>query len=141
MDEVTSGLFVGTLADAGNGSLLRDHGVTTIVSLTHRDPDGGFPAETTVVDVPMLDGPQNDLAAFARAVAAVRSRLDDGAVLVHCSAGASRSPAVAATAIALREGGDLDAAFRRVARRRDAVDPHAALVRRAESVYANSEES
>jgi len=137
VDEVASGLFVGTTVDAGDGPLLRSHGVTAIVSLTHGDPEGGYPDGTTVVDVPVVDGPQSDPAAFERAVTAVSSRLDGGGVLVHCSAGASRSPAVAATALALHEGIDLDDAFRRVSARRDAVDPHDALVRRAASVFVD----
>ena len=137
MDEVATGLFVGTTTDAGDGSLLHDHGVTLVVSLVHGEPDGGYPDGTAVVDVPMVDGPRNDRTAFDRAVTAVSSRLDDHTVLVHCSAGASRSPAVAATALALSEGIGLDEAFRRVRARRDAVDPHDALVRRAVSVYVD----
>jgi atypical dual specificity phosphatase len=137
MDEVASGLFVGTVDDAGDGSLLRDHGVTVVVSLTHGGPDGGYPDGVTVVDVPMKDGPRNDRGAVDRAVTAVSSRLDDHGLLVHCSAGASRSPAVAATALALHEGIGLDDAFRRIRARRDAVDPHDALVRRAASVLTD----
>ncbi|WP_049936560.1 protein-tyrosine phosphatase family protein [Haloplanus natans] len=97
----------------------------------------GLFVRTTVVDVPMIDGPRNDRAAFDRAVTAVSSRLDDHTVLVHCSAGASRSPTVAATAFALSEGIGLDEAFRRVRACRDAVDPHDALIRRAVSVYVD----
>jgi len=137
VDEIASGLFVGTTADAGDGSRLHECGVTAVVSLTHADPQGGYPDGVTVVEVPMVDGPQNERAAFDRAVTAVASRLDEGGVLVHCSAGASRSPAVAATALALSEGIGLDEAFRRVAARRDAVDPHDALVRRAASVFVD----
>jgi len=137
VDEVASGLFVGTAADAGDGASLRRHGVTVVVSLTHRDPDGGYPDGVIVVDEPMVDGPQNDPETFDRAVTAVTSRLDEGGVFVHCSAGASRSPAVAATALALSEGMGLDDAFRQVAARRAAVDPHDALVRRAASVFTD----
>jgi protein tyrosine phosphatase (PTP) superfamily phosphohydrolase (DUF442 family) len=137
VDEVANGLFVGTVADAGDGPHLRTHGITAIVALTHADPDGGYPERPTVVDVPMVDGPRNDRAAFERAVTAVSSRLDEGGVLVHCSAGASRSPAVAATALAIHEGIELDDAFRQVSVRGDAVDPHDALVRRAASVFVD----
>ena len=50
----------------------------------------------------MVDGPQNDVQTFERAVIETLERLDeDDRVLVHCSAGASQSPAVAAKALAL----------------------------------------
>ena len=52
-------------------------------------------------------------------------------LLVHCSAGAPRSPSVAAAALARHEVVEVEAAFDRVASRREAVDPHPALVRRA----------
>lgn len=135
MDEVASGLFVGTVVDAGNESVLRERGVTAIVSLTHCEPESGFPSDVTVVDVPMMDGPQNEQSTFRRAVTEVLFRLDaDDGVLVHCSAGASRSPAVAATTLALQRDIGLDEAFRQVSERRPVVDPHDALVRQAARV-------
>lgn len=137
MDEVAEGLFVGTLADAGDATELRKRDIAEIVSLTHEAPPDGFPAAATVRRVPMTDGPQNEQSAFETAAEAVRSRLDAGVpVLVHCRSGASRSPAVAATALALERRVDLENAFQQVAERRDAVDPHPALVRRAASVYS-----
>jgi len=136
MDEVADGLFVGTAEDAGAGALLCEQGVETIVSVTHSGPDGGFPAGVTVERVPMMDGPRNEQQRFDRAVTHVLSCLEAGTcVLVHCSAGASRSPAVAATALALHDGVTLDEAFEQVANRRPAVDPHAAIVRQAARVY------
>lgn len=135
MDEVAAGLYVGTAADATDEPRLREHDVTAVVSLTH---DAVEPARTPVTDVPMTDGPRNDREAFDRAVTETLSRLDaDDPVLVHCAAGSSRSPSVAATALALHEDIDLAAAFEQVADRRDAVDPHAALVRQAARVYTD----
>jgi protein-tyrosine phosphatase len=136
MDEVADGLFVGTVDDAGDNALLRTHSIVTIVSLTHSDPDGGLPADVTVENIPMKDGPRNDQQRFNRAVTYVLSCLKTGDnLLVHCSAGASRGPAVAATALALYDEIGLEAAFEQVAKRRNAVDPHEALVRQAARVY------
>ena len=42
MDRVAESLFVGTIEDAATGSILRDHGIETVVSLTHSPPDAGF---------------------------------------------------------------------------------------------------
>lgn len=135
MDEVAPGLYVGTAADATDEHLLREQGVTAVVSLTH-DALDAVPDHTTAVDVPLTDGPQHDREAFDRAVTETLARLAaDEPVLVHCAAGSSRSPSVAATALALHAGLALDAAFTQVADRSDAVDPHEALVRQAARVY------
>lgn len=129
MDEVVAGLSVGTVSDAEDGSLLRDRGIDVVVSLTHDDPDT---EPVPRVDVPMTDGPRNEYPAFAEAVEAVVERRDAGQrVLVHCSAGASRSPAVAAAAMTRLTDRDLGEAFEQVSARRSEVDPHDALVRRA----------
>ena len=111
MDEVAEGLFVGTVDDAGATERLHERGITTIVSVIRGAPAGGYPADVTVVTVPMLDGPQNDLERFEQAVSHVLSVLQtDESLLVHCSAGASRSPAVAAAALALADDIGLEAA-------------------------------
>lgn len=141
MDEVADGLFVGTVADAGDKALLREHEITSIVSLTHAEPDGGFPSDLPVKSVPMRDGPRNDLQRFDQAVTHVRSCLKTGDnLLVHCSAGASRSPAVVATALALYNEIGLEAAFEQIATHRNAVDPHEAIVRQAARVYSQNHE-
>ncbi|GAA0550619.1 dual specificity protein phosphatase [Halorubrum ejinorense] len=129
MDEVADGMFVGTQSHAESGSLLRDRGVDVVVSLTHDDPNTGA---VDRVDVPMLDGPRNAYSAFADAAKAVVERREAGQrVLVHCSAGSSRSPAVAAAAMTRLTDRDLDGAFEQVSARRSEIDPHDALIRRA----------
>jgi atypical dual specificity phosphatase len=141
MDEVVDGLFVGTVEDAGDEALMCEYDVEAIVSLTHADPDDGFASGPTVVRLPMKDGPRNDRQVFGRAVSRVLSRLRAGeTVLVHCSAGASRSPAVAATAIALYDDVGLETAFEQVADRRNAADPHEAVLRQAARIYIRRRE-
>jgi len=141
MDEVVDGLFVGTVGDAGDEALLCERGVEVIVSLTHEGPESGFPSAPTVVRLSMKDGPRNEQQVFGRAVTRVLSHLRAGdVVLVHCSAGASRSPAVAATALALYNDVGLETAFERVAGRRNATDPHEAVVRQAARIYTQHRE-
>jgi protein-tyrosine phosphatase len=136
MDEVVDELFVGTLEDAGNTTLIREHSIVNVVSLTHSEPNGGFSSDLTVENIPMKDGPRNDQQKFNRAVTNVLSCLKTGEnLLVHCTAGASRSPAVAATALALYDEIRLEAAFEQVSNQRTAVDPHQAVVRQAARVY------
>jgi protein-tyrosine phosphatase len=139
MDAVENRLFVGTIDDAENTMRLRDRSVDAVVSLTHDLP---CISEVSVTRIPMVDGPQNDAQTFERAVIEMLERLEEGdRVLVHCSAGASRSPAVAAMAFALHTQIGLEAAFEEVVNRRDAVDPHEAVVRQAARVYIRYSDS
>jgi len=132
MDEVTDGVFVGTESDAGDEALLQTHGVDTVVSLTHSKPETG---DTTRIDVPMVDGPQNSYPAFADAVRTVVTQRTDGqCVLIHCAAGSSRSPSVAAAAITYLTEQPLTNAFDQVLERRPETAPHDALVRQAAKV-------
>ena len=138
MDAIADGLFVGTFADAESTIRLRDCSVDAVVSLTHDIP---CVPEVSVTRIPMVDGPQNDVQTFEQAVIETLKRLDGGdRVLVHCSAGASRSPAVAATALALYDEIRLEAAFEQVSKHRNAVDPHEAIVRQAARVYTQHRE-
>jgi protein-tyrosine phosphatase len=135
MDAVADDLYVGTAADATDDSLLETHGVTTIVSLTHETPRPTT-QDLTLRSIPLIDGPQHSREQFTKAVEETLAALAaDGSVLVHCSAGASRSPTVAATALALAQDMDLEDALQQVADNRAAVDPHEALLRQAAHVY------
>ena len=141
MDDIVEGLFVGTTEDAGDEALLCEYDVEAIVSLTHDGPDDGFPSDLEVVRLPMKDGPQNDQQVFEQAVTHVLFHLRAGDnVLVHCSAGASRSPAVAATALALYNEVGLETAFEQVKHRRNAADPHEAVIRQAARIYTQHRE-
>lgn len=131
MDRVEPTLYVGSLADAGDATALREAGIETVVRLTHEAPPDA-PTGPTVHAHPMLDGPRNDAEAFAAAARTVVAALERGeTTLVHCSAGASRSVSVAAAALAVHEGLDVREAFARVGAAREEADPHPALVRRA----------
>lgn len=132
MDEVATGIFVGTEADASDESLLHAHGIDAVVSLTHNEPETG---DVTRVDVPMIDGSQNSYQSFADAVKAVLTRRDDGQrVLIHCAAGSSRSPSVAATAMTCLTENTLNESFNQVLERRPETDPHDVLIRQAAKV-------
>ncbi|QKY19667.1 dual specificity protein phosphatase family protein [Halolamina sp. CBA1230] len=134
MDEVAPNLYVGTLADAGDTALLQEHGVDSVVSLTHGDPESGFPVP--VSKCAMMDGPRNEQETFRTAVEEVLVGLDRGeTTLVHCRRGASRSPSVAATAVALHNAISIEGAFERIEEQRAEFDAHPALVRQAVSVY------
>jgi protein-tyrosine phosphatase len=136
MDEVATNLFIGSIENVEKTQPLREHGITTTISLTHADYSEKVPVGMDMLRHPMVDGPQADFDTFARAVRDAVTALRDGdRVLVCCSAGASRSPAVAATALAVVSDLDLNDAFQQVSSRRPVVDPHEALVQYAARVY------
>jgi protein-tyrosine phosphatase len=129
MDEVFNDIYVGTESDAGDELLLRKHGVDTVISLTHSNSETG---DITRIDVPMVDGPQNSYQAFAEAVETVIEQCENGrCILIHCSAGSSRSPSVAAAAITRLSDTTLNEAFNQIIEERPKTDPHDALVRQA----------
>jgi hypothetical protein len=136
MDRVGPDLYVGTVEDAGDSELLGQAGVSSVVSLTFDGPDQGFPSGVDVFRSSMMDGPRCDRDSFESAVRETVSFLERGeTVLVHCSRGASRSPSVAAAAVALHQSTGIDEAFQQVGESREAVDPHEALLRLAVEVY------
>ena len=115
MDSVGDDLFVGTAADATDDSALETYGVTTVVSLTHETPSFAE-EEPTLRSIPLIDGPQHNREQFRKAVEeTVAALAADGSVLVHCSAGASRSLTVAATALALSQDMELEDTLKQVA--------------------------
>jgi protein-tyrosine phosphatase len=141
MDEVASALYVGSINDADSQSRLAEHRISVIVSLTHAEPGTGFSSDVTVIRIPMMDGPQNDHQTFVRAVNETLTRWEAGdRVLVHCSAGASRSPAVAATVVSLSTDRTLESVFQQLKQRRAVVEPHEALLRQAASVSNHGRE-
>ncbi|MFB6171168.1 MAG: dual specificity protein phosphatase family protein [Haloarculaceae archaeon] len=127
VDEVAPGLYVGDVQSVSAAAHL-----AAVVSLTHADPPGGYPDGPAVVERPLVDGPSCAFDAFADAVEAVRTvRRRDESVLVHCSAGASRSVSVAAAALAGETGTGLGRTLARISAARAAADPHPALVHHA----------
>ena len=78
---------------------------------------------------PMTDGPENDWHAFEDAVDTARDLLGrDGSLLVHCTAGISRSTTTIATALAAEEDSlELRDAIDLVQDARPHAQPHPAL--------------
>jgi protein-tyrosine phosphatase len=135
MEQVASNLYVGGLDAAGSPELLTSEGITAVLKLTHSAPESPYPEPVTVADRPLVDGPRNDVENFRDAVGRLTTLLEAGeTVLVHCSAGSSRSGAVAAAALARRDDVDVETALARIEREKPDVDPHPALREHARQV-------
>jgi len=93
-----------------------------VVSLTAE------PRALTTHHRPLVDGPEVDPGAFAAAVVDVRRlRREVDSVLVHCTAGVSRSPALSAATLALEEGMSLRGGLAVVRPVRPVATPHPAV--------------
>lgn len=106
MREITSNLYLADIEQVGIHTRYEEHGIGTVIRLSHSDPENGYPADVDVYEYPMADGPGNDQGAMSAAVARTASLLSAGeTVVVHCCAGDSRSVAVCMAAIAVSRGG------------------------------------
>lgn len=131
MDRVAPSLLLGTLEDATDRGALRRHGVDAVLRVA-APPATPYPSFVRVRATPLIDGPDNAYVDFRDAADALRALLDEGhTTLVHCTAGRSRSAAVAAAALAVRSDTTVAAELDRIEVKRS-VDPHPALVEQAE---------
>lgn len=123
-------VYIGDIEDAGDHDAILDAGISTVVKLTNREPEEGYPKEVEVFRLPMMDGPRNEKETFNRAVKTVEELLRDGeSVLVHCAAGKSRSVTVTAAALSVVEGNSFEESLEAVRRCRD-INAHPALIER-----------
>jgi hypothetical protein len=99
-------LWIGNARDARDPRQLTDAGIRAIVDLAMDEPVSVLPRDLVYCRLPLVDGGDDEADAILRlAVTTVRDSLQLGLpTLVACSAGLSRSPAVAAMAVALWQG-------------------------------------
>ena len=109
-------LWIGSAADLGNVVAVVQAGVAGVVDLAVELSMPTFPRGMTYCRFPVTDGQQDSpavlRAAIETVVALLRAELP---TLVCCGAGMSRSPAVAAGALAILRGGNPDDHLRRIA--------------------------
>jgi protein-tyrosine phosphatase len=99
-------LWIGHLGDARNIAALMDAGIEAVLQLAFEEPGVVLPRELISLRVPLQDGSENNPAQLQFAMRILTDLLTiRRATLVCCSAGVSRSPALAAIALANIEGG------------------------------------
>lgn len=98
-------LWVGNVAEARDLRTVLAAGITAIVDLAANEPPVPVTRELSYCRFPLVDGPENESwlvrAAVETTASLIRSRVP---TLVCCGAGMSRSPAIAAAALAVAEG-------------------------------------
>lgn len=105
LTEVHEDIFVSAKKPATNLPLLEQNQIETIVNLGARCPcdpynDIDIQRDLDYIHIPIVDG-ENEPHKVERAIQIVENEVrSDRRVLVHCSAGVSRSPSILAAAMA-----------------------------------------
>ncbi len=98
-------LWIGTARDARDLRGIHEAGIEAVVDLAMDEPPVQLTRELLYLRFPLVDGGGNPEWLLRLAVEAVSGLLKAGVpTLVACSAGASRSPAIAAMALARWKG-------------------------------------
>jgi len=95
-------LWLGNAGDGRDYKRFLDTGIQAVVQVAAEEPVLELPRDLVYCRFPLVDGPGNDLNVLQIAITTLASLLEKQVpTLVVCGAGLSRSPAVAAAAIAV----------------------------------------
>lgn len=130
-------LWTGNAADARNPGPLLEIGIRGVVDLALEEPPPRLTRDMLVCRFPIIDGGGNRLEVLSAAVVTTAALLHRQVpLLVACSGGMSRSPAVAAAALALDRRKRPDVVLRECFEGKP-CDLSAALWLDIEAVYAD----
>src|ERR1051325_8186808 len=94
-------LWLGHAGDCRETAKVLDAGIQAVVQLAIEEPPAQFPRDIIFIRIPLLDGSGNPPEALRLVITVVQHLLSTAVpILLCCSAGMSRSPAVAACAVA-----------------------------------------
>ncbi len=109
-------LWLGYAGDARDLRRLFDLGIRAVVQLAAEEPPAVTPRELILLRFPLIDGEGNEPVLLRLAVGSIVELLRaDVPTLVCCGAGMSRSPALAAAAMAMLERREPDDCLREIA--------------------------
>ena len=98
---ISKRLWIGHAGDARDEGALRESDICAVVDLAYEEPPPVISRDLIVCRIPLSDDGENDPERLATAVDLIVSLLERSIpVLVACSGGMSRSPAISAAAIA-----------------------------------------
>ncbi len=109
-------LWLGHAGDGRDFRAMLDVGIKAVVQLAAEEPLPQLPRDLVFCHFPLMDGPANDATLLYLATTTVANLLEKRLpVLVYCGGGMSRSPAIAAAALAMVYQEDPDACLKKVA--------------------------
>eukprot|EP00045_Choanoeca_perplexa_P017124 m.242882 g.242882 ORF g.242882 m.242882 type:complete len:397 (-) comp17455_c2_seq1:202-1392(-) len=130
LSRVMQGLYVGCVHDATDEALLLETGISHVLSVIEQAPD--VPAFADHHHLAIADNMNAALGLLPHlktlAMLVHEAIKDNGRVLIHCSAGISRSPTVALAYLMLHQGQSLAAAQKLVSAARPIVSPNLAFL-------------
>lgn len=105
-------LWIGHSGDGRSPKQLYDAEISAVVDLAYEEAPAVLPRDLVYCRYPLVDGPGNNGWLMRLAIESVEHLLQGGTrIIVCCSLGMSRSPAVAAAAISLYRQMSLDEAL------------------------------
>jgi protein-tyrosine phosphatase len=101
---IPNALWIGHVGDVRDPRAILNAGIVAVVDLALQEPPATLPRDLVYCRFPILDGSGNP-AWLLRAAVETTARLvrDRVPTLIYCSSGMSRSPAVAAMAVAMAQ--------------------------------------
>lgn len=124
MEQITEQIYLGSINDAIKPDLNNTVDVVLNVSSDMFLAGYGAIADVEKWNVIFDDGKYVDIALIEKAVGVIEKAVGEGKrILVHCTAGISRSPMVVACYLAKKKGIDFDQAMEHIARIRRVVCP------------------
>lgn len=94
-------LWIGNVGDLRDFKPIYDAGIKAVIQLAYDEAEVVIPRDLISIRVPLVDGSGNDPVLLNQAVAAVDQLIERSiSTLVTCGSGLSRSPSVAAVAMA-----------------------------------------
>jgi protein-tyrosine phosphatase len=110
-------LWIGHIGDVGDLRALHSTGILAVIDLVLNETPASLPRELVYCRFPLIDGVGNPAWLLQAAVDCAANLLHSGTpTLVFCGAGMSRSPCIAAAALARVHGCSPDEALTLVAR-------------------------
>lgn len=121
-------LWVGSLADAEELEDANPNGITTVISLSELAVQSKR-THVNYLHIPLEDDQPVPIHRFYCVMEAIRKNIRWGTVLIHCSEGVSRAPAMTAAWMHCVGYRNIDAAIEEIRQVRPIIDPSTILVR------------
>ena len=121
-------LYLGSLKDAERLAFNNSMGITAVISLC---PEGSspIPPGITYVKIPIADAHPISTEQFEEIMSAIEQGLHRGNLLMHCAAGFSRSPILAAAWMHRCGYLNFESALEEIGRLRPTIDPSPVLLK------------